>query len=162
MKKIFGLLAIISVFTLNSSFAFAASAGGTLDVPAGSGCGATEDCAAGLVCTAFVCTAGSLGGSTGGGNTAPLASGQLENPIKYDNFADFVTAVLKTAVEILMPFVVLAFIWSGFLFVKAQGNPAELETAKSAIYWSVIGAFILMGAWGFSQIIGTTVTTLTE
>ena len=100
--------------------------------------------------------------ATGGGTPAPLVSAQVENPIKYDNFADFVAAVLQTAVEILMPFVVLAFIWSGFLFVRAQGKPAELETAKSAIFWSVIGAFILMGAWGFSQIIATTVTTLTQ
>lgn len=105
---------------------------------------------------------GSFVAAQSGGSTAPLVSAQLENPIKYDNFSDFVTAVLQTAVEILMPFVVLAFIWSGFLFVRAQGKPAELETAKSAIYWSIIGAFILMGAWGFSQIIGTTVTTLTQ
>lgn len=86
----------------------------------------------------------------------------LVNPIKYDDFSTFVAAVLKVAVEILMPFVVLAFIWSGFLFVRAQGNPAELEKAKAAILWSIVGAFILMGAWGFAQIISTTVSTLTN
>ncbi len=86
----------------------------------------------------------------------------LTNPIKYDTFSDFVSAVIKAAVDILMPFVVLAFIWSGFLFVKAQGKPAEIEAAQKAITYSVIGAFILFGAWGFAQIIGTTVSTLTK
>lgn len=86
----------------------------------------------------------------------------LENPIKYDNFSDFVAAVTKAAVNILLPFVVLAFIYSGFLFVKAKGNEKELETAKSAIKWSVVGAFILFGAWGFAQIISTTVTSITK
>jgi len=86
----------------------------------------------------------------------------IQNPIKYDTFSQFVAAVTAAAVNVLMPFVVLAFIWSGFLFVKAQGNEKELETAKTAIWWSVIGAFILMGAWGFAQIIGSTVSTITN
>lgn len=98
------------------------------------------------------------GGATG--TLVPLT--QLENPITTNTFSDFVALVLEKAVEILMPFVVLAFIWSGFLFVRAQGAPAELEKAKSAIYWSIIGAFILMGAWGFAQIISTTISTLTQ
>ena len=96
------------------------------------------------------------------GGTGLSASGQIVNPIKYNDFSSFVAAVLKTAVDILMPFVVLAFIWSGFLFVRAQGNEKELEEAKSAIKWSIVGAFILMGAWGFAQIISTTVSTLTQ
>jgi hypothetical protein len=85
----------------------------------------------------------------------------LENPIKYNNFSDFVAGVTQTAVQVLMPFVVLAFIYSGFLFVKAQGNEKELETAKEAIKWSIVGALILFGAWGFAQIIKTTISTIT-
>lgn len=88
-------------------------------------------------------------------------SGKLENPIKYNNLMDFVAAVLKAAVQVLLPFVVLAFIWSGFLFVRAQGNEEQLSEAKTAIYWSVIGAFILLGAWGFAEIIATTVSNIT-
>ena len=86
----------------------------------------------------------------------------LQNPIKYNNFSDFVAAITQTAVQVLMPFVVLAFIYSGFLFVKAQGNPKELEVAQKAIKWSIVGAFILLGAWGFAQIIKTTISTITS
>ena len=166
MKKILGSFVVFSILLVGSGVAFAAvSQGGTFDSPVGGTCGATPDCAAGLSCgSSGVCVSGS-GGSTAaqsGGSTAPLASGQLQNPIRYDTFSEFVAAVLEIAVEILMPFVVLAFIWSGFLFVRAQGAPAELEKAKQAIYWSIIGAFILMGAWGFAQIISTTVSTLTQ
>lgn len=104
----------------------------------------------------------SAGGQTGGGGAALNVTATIKNPIMQDNFSDFVSQVTATAVEILMPFVVLAFIWSGFLFVKAQGNETELKEAKKAIWWSIIGAFILMGAWGFSQIIKDTVTTITS
>ena len=99
------------------------------------------------------------------GTTVNLVGGadgaKLENPIKYDDLSSFVAAVLKAAVQVLMPFVVLAFIWSGFLFVRAQGKEEQLSEAKTAIYWSVIGAFILLGAWGFAEIIATTVSNIT-
>ena len=105
-----------------------------------------------------------VGGTTAAPSVTPTNGSitPLTNPIKYDTFSDFVSAVIKAAVDILMPFVVLAFIWSGFLFVKAQGKEKDLEDAKKAITYSVIGAFILFGAWGFAQIIGTTVSTLTK
>lgn len=95
---------------------------------------------------------------------AVTVSVKLENPLKdkYDTFSLFVAAVIHAAVDILLPFVVLAFIWSGFLFVRAQGKDTELTEAKKAIWWSIIGAFILFGAWGFAQIIGTTVSTITK
>lgn len=86
----------------------------------------------------------------------------LKNPIKYDTFSAFVVAITKTAVQVLMPFVVLAFIYSGFLFVKAQGNDKTLTDAKKAITWSIVGALILFGAWGFAELIGKTVQTFTQ
>ena len=97
------------------------------------------------------------------GGTAPVINETILNPLKseFDTFPKFVAAITKTAVEILMPFVVLGFIWSGFLFVKAQGNAEGLKNAKSAIFWSIIGAFILMGAYGFASIICETITTIT-
>lgn len=96
------------------------------------------------------------------GGTPPLVDETISNPTKYDTFPTFVAAITKTAVEILMPFVVLGFIWSGFLFVKAQGNAEGLKNAKTAIFWSIIGAFILMGAYGFATIIGDTISTITK
>lgn len=116
-------------------------------------------------------TGGSLGGSatnptTGGslgGTSAPLsADAKLVNPIKVNSFSEFAALVTKTAVQILMPFIVLAFIYSGFLFVKAQGNDEGLTEAKKVLWYSMIGAFILLGAWGFAQIIGQTVSTITQ
>lgn len=91
-----------------------------------------------------------------------VPSTKLENPIKYNNFSDFVAAITQTAVKVLLPFVVLAFIYAGFLFVKAQGNEKELENAKKAIIWSSVGALILFGAWGFAEIIKTTIETVTN
>lgn len=86
---------------------------------------------------------------------------ELCNPIKYDTFSDLVSGVTEAAVTVLLPFVVLSFIYTGFLFVKAQGKPAEIEAAQKALWYSAIGALILFGAYGFSQVIKTTVETVT-
>lgn len=90
------------------------------------------------------------------------ASTKIENPLKYNNFSDFVAGVTLAAVQVLMPFIVLAFIYSGFLFVSAQGNEKKLEEAKKAIWYSIIGAFVLLGAWSFAQIISRTVSLVTQ
>lgn len=97
------------------------------------------------------------GNSTVGGGTQ-LVSTKIQNPIRYNNFYEFVSAVIEVIVEILMPFVVLMFVWTGFMFVKAQGNKTEIDTAKTALVWTVLGTFVLLGAWAFAQIIGNTVT----
>ena len=99
-----------------------------------------------------------------GGGTVPLVTKTINNPLKsdYDTFPKFVAMVTETAVKILIPFVVLAFVYAGFLFIKAQGNPETLKEAKSALWWSVIGAFILLGASAFASIIGDTVSTITS
>lgn len=115
-------------------------------------------------------TSGNITGSTApsgstaqSGSTSGLsANTQLQNPIKYSTFSQFAAAVTKTAVQVLMPFIVLAFIYSGFLFVSAQGNETKLTEAKNILMYSMIGAFVLLGAWGFAQIIGQTVSTLTQ
>lgn len=158
IKKILSAFVAFSFLFGGASMVTAGSVG------AGGVCSGPADCMSGLTCTAdsnggfsATCTGTAVSGGTG-----LSATGQIVNPIKYNDFSSFVAAVLKTAVDILMPFVVLAFIWSGFLFVRAQGNEKELEEAKSAIKWSIVGAFILMGAWGFAQIISTTVSTLTQ
>ena len=160
MKKFFGATVALSVL-FTSTLVFAVGVSGQIAqvscgtygsdpatcIPTGGGTSVTGDTSGGTPVT----------GSTVGGTSV---STTLQNPIKYDNFTDFVSAVIKAAVEVLMPFVVLAFIYSGFLFVKAQGKDDELTKAKSAIFWSVIGAFILLGAWGFAEIIGQTVSTI--
>lgn len=111
-----------------------------------------------IVAPAIVLAAGaSLGGTPATNGSAPT---RLINPINANTFSELVALVIKTAVDVLMPFVILAFIYSGFLFVMAQGNDEKLGKAKSAITWSMVGAFILFGAWGFAQLISQTLSTV--
>lgn len=77
------------------------------------------------------------------------------------NLVDFIKALIN---GILLPIggvvAVVAFIWTGFLFVMAQGDPTKLKTAKTALWYTVIGTAILLGAWAIANVIGNTINGL--
>ncbi len=85
---------------------------------------------------------------------------QLCNPISQDTIQGFIKVMLEGALKIAIPIIALALIYSGFLFVQAQGNPGELETAKNSLIYTLLGAAILLGAWAIAQLVADTILTL--
>lgn len=84
-------------------------------------------------------------------------SGELKNPIKYDTIKDFLTAMLDALIIIAFPFIVLAVVYAGFLFVSARGNEEKLKTAKRVFVWVIVGSLIILGAKVLSEAIKGTV-----
>ena len=81
----------------------------------------------------------------------------ITNPLRSESIIELLTALLGIVVQIGIPLIALAIVYSGFLFVKAQGNETQLSEAKSTLYWTVIGAAIVLGAFVISQVIRTTI-----
>lgn len=79
------------------------------------------------------------------------------SPLRFHTIQEFFAALLDVIITIAFPFIILAIIYTGFLFVKAQGNSEELEKAKRAFLWTVIGALILLGAKAISLLIQGTI-----
>ena len=85
----------------------------------------------------------------------------LQNPLKgIGNIRQFLTALLDAVVFIAFPFIILMVIYSGFLFVSAQGNEEKLKIAKRTIFWTIVGALIILGASMLSYAIEGTVDNL--
>ncbi|MCR4279436.1 MAG: pilin [Candidatus Zambryskibacteria bacterium] len=94
-----------------------------------------------------------------GGGTVQTPTG-LENPFRGGPNSLF--ALIKTIInKILMPIggviAVLAFIYSGFLYVIARGKPADIEKAHRSLLYTAIGTAILLGAWVFATVICMTI-----
>lgn len=86
---------------------------------------------------------------------------RLENPLRNINsIPQLISAILDIVVQIGVPVVALFIIYSGFLFVKAQGNPEALKTAKTALIWTLVGAAVLLGASVLSSVISGTIDQL--
>ena len=74
------------------------------------------------------------------------AHGPLKNPLKVDTLSALLLAVLDFVKIIGGIFVVLMLVFTGFKFVAAQGNPEKLSEARTSLFWTVLGALVLLGA----------------
>ncbi len=105
---------------------------------------------------------GKLGNSADGqgGNLSNTTTTTIVNPIGSSDLITLIRTVLEGIIKIGMPIIVLAVIYSGFLFVAAQGNSEKLNDAKRSLLYTLIGAAILFGAWALAQLVTDTVKAL--
>jgi hypothetical protein len=89
-------------------------------------------------------------------------SGGIDNPIAASNFFEFVASILSTIAKLAAVVTIVAIIYSGFLFVAAQGNEEKLQTAKKAITYTLIGAAIGLGAAVIAQVISNTINSVAK
>ncbi len=79
------------------------------------------------------------------------------NPIKATDIRELVKDILDIVVDFGAIVVVFFLVYAGFLFVKAQGNPGEIKTAKEVFFWTIVGGMIVLGAHVLSRVIQNTV-----
>jgi hypothetical protein len=116
-----------------------------------------------LVVTPVFVFGGDEGGDTNLTNSTGVSNPsdyQIPNPIGVNSIQEFIRVILEGVIKIGFPIVALAIIYSGFLFVTAQGSEDKLKKAKRAITYSIIGAAILLGSWTLSILISETIKSL--
>ncbi len=95
-----------------------------------------------------------LAQNPGGGNPPSI---KIDNPLKVNSVEDLIFSVVDIATTIGFYLAVFFIIYSGFLFVKAQGKPGEIENAKKALIWTIVGTAVLLGARVISEVIQGTI-----
>ncbi len=102
----------------------------------------------------------------GSGGTAPSGGsggtgGPIRNPLGTTNsISALVTKILDIVIQIGLPAIALAIVYTGFLFVAARGNEIKLTQAKTTLLWTVIGAGVILGAFVIKTAICGTITNL--
>jgi hypothetical protein len=91
---------------------------------------------------------------------AAYAVDKFMNPLGNITLYDFLLLILNALIYILFPIIVMMIVYTGFLFVAAQGNPAKLEAARKALIWTVIGALIVLGSKALALAISATVKSI--
>lgn len=86
--------------------------------------------------------------------------GRFQNPIQASSIEAIIAQLLQFVVQVGTVIAVFFVIYSGFLFVKAQGNESEITKAKSVFFWTIVGALILIGAQVLSGVICNTANQL--
>ncbi|MCI0542171.1 hypothetical protein L0Y69_00230, partial [bacterium] len=59
-----------------------------------------------------------------------------------------------------IPIAAVFLIYSGFLFLTAQGDTTQLTKAKTSFVWAAIGTAVLLGAWALAEAIRGTIDTI--
>lgn len=100
--------------------------------------------------------------SSGGGPstvTGTEIKTKIENPLgdKITDIPSFIEALIQIVLVVGIPIIALAIIYTGFLFVQAQGNPEKITSAKKSLVYTLIGAVLLLGAFVIANAIGKTV-----
>jgi hypothetical protein len=89
---------------------------------------------------------------------AATVSLKLTNPLgSIDTLPKFIVAILKVVIAVGFPVLVLMIVYSGFLFITAQGNKESVEKAKKAFTWTVIGGAVLLGALAIAELLRATI-----
>ena len=101
----------------------------------------------------------------GGGNPVTVTA-TLDNPFNCNGVDPCTLFTMFEAIinDILLPIggvlAVMAFIYSGFLYVTAQGNTDKLKTAHNALLYTSIGTAVLLGSWVIAEVIENTINQL--
>ena len=85
---------------------------------------------------------------------------KIKNPLQVEDVSAVISKVVDWLIQIGAVAVVLAIVYAGFLFVAAQGKPEEINKAKTTLFWTIIGAMILLGAQIISSVIESTLKQL--
>ena len=91
----------------------------------------------------------------------PDTADRFLSPFHGTTLPELLATLISILMYILFPLVVMMIVYTGFLFVTAQGNPAKIQKARSALVWTLIGGLIILGAQAFSIMIEATVDSMT-
>ncbi len=67
-------------------------------------------------------------------------------------FSTFV-GILNSLVPVLAGLATIFFIYGVVRYIASAGNPEKRQTAKDFIIWGLVGLFVLIGFWGFVNIL---------
>jgi hypothetical protein len=77
----------------------------------------------------------------------------IENPLDYDTIEDIISEVVSFITMIAFAIAPIIFIWGGFKFYFAGGDPGKAKEATNLIKWAIIGLAIIIVANGIILVI---------
>jgi hypothetical protein len=130
-----------------------------------------------IVCNIFTWVhfvqAQEVSGPGGGNITGPGGSGGISGPggsLNLDarkfgfngelSFMTFVDQILEISIQVGTIVLAVMIVYTGFLFVTAQGNEEKLTQARNSLTYVLIGGAIILSAVTLSAVITNTIGSL--
>lgn len=93
----------------------------------------------------------------------------LQNPIGgsassttdgINSLPEFFQKVIEIIIKIAIPFTAIILVYCGLLFVTARGDTSQIEKARNAFTYAVIGGLVLLSSWLIAEAIQDALTSL--
>ena len=88
------------------------------------------------------------------GLASVVFAGELVDPLSGQTFIDIICAIAGWIAGIVGALAVIMFVWGGILFVTSGGNPGQIDKAKQALKYAIIGTAIALAGEGLIQLVG--------
>lgn len=96
----------------------------------------------------------------GGPDPDPPCPIKLDNPLASSDIYAFIQSILEIVFRLGTLVAIFFIIYSGFLFITAQGDEKQIERARRAFLWTVVGTALLLGSWVLATAIKGTIDQL--
>lgn len=112
--------------------------------------------------------AGGSSNSSGGGSSnsssggSSNSGGRIKNPIGSGSLEEFLKRLLDIFVTLGAMVVVFFIIYAGLQYVLARGDTKKISAAHETLWWTIVGAAILLGAQIIATVIQNTVKELAK
>ena len=91
-------------------------------------------------------------------NTSSATTFTIQNPLKVNSVGDFIQSGVTIFTYVVILAAVLAFVWVGFQYILARGNPGRMKELSSWLLAIVIGVAIVIGARLLIQLVINTLS----
>lgn len=88
----------------------------------------------------------------------PLCLGGAGSPGCINDFQTLVARVTDFVLTVIEALAVLVFVWAGILYLTSAGNPGQVEKAKNALKYAVIGIVVALVGKGLIGVIQALIT----
>lgn len=86
----------------------------------------------------------------------------FKSPVGDTTLYAFLVKILNAVIYILFPVLVLMIVYTGFLFVKAQGSVTAIGEARRALMYTVIGSLVVLGSKAIALAVEATVKSISS
>lgn len=81
---------------------------------------------------------------------------KLQNPLKATTIQEAIALFMRIIIKLAIPVIILMYLWVGFSYILALGNPEKIKKVHNLLLYTVIGTLLVFGAWAITNaIVGT-------
>lgn len=94
---------------------------------------------------------------------APLSfvdAAVFENPLLLQFVREILRGSLQAVIYVGTPAVIVLVVWTGFMFIAAQGDGTLLVSAKKQLLITLLAATLLFSLWALVELVGNTLAGL--